>query len=80
MSAFARVIAIGLLFFAMLSAAVSAAERLDDKPRIAVVSAFPPEWVALQTDLSDRTTLSLSLSLSLSPPMCLSTCTVNFFS
>ncbi|MBR2688786.1 MAG: 5'-methylthioadenosine/S-adenosylhomocysteine nucleosidase [Aquamicrobium sp.] len=55
MSAFARVIAIGLLFFAMLSAAVSAAERLDDKPRIAVVSAFPPEWVALQTDLSDRT-------------------------
>ncbi len=55
MSAFARVIAIGLLFFAMLSAAVSAAERLDDKPRIAVVSAFPPEWVALRTDLSDRT-------------------------
>lgn len=55
MSAFARVIAICLLFFAMLSAAVSAAERLDDKPRIAVVSAFPPEWVALQSDLSDRT-------------------------
>ncbi|MDP1092222.1 hypothetical protein Q6316_28630, partial [Klebsiella pneumoniae] len=24
-------------------------------PRIAVVSAFPPEWVALRTDLSDRT-------------------------
>ncbi|WP_379070265.1 5'-methylthioadenosine/S-adenosylhomocysteine nucleosidase [Mesorhizobium sp. UC22_110] len=55
MSAFARLIAIGLLFFTMLSAAVSAAERLDDKPRIAVVSAFPPEWMGLQADLSDRT-------------------------
>lgn len=54
MSAAARVIALGLLFLAMLSAVVSAAERLDDKPRVAVVSAFPPEWVALQADLADR--------------------------
>ncbi|PLP58559.1 phosphorylase [Mesorhizobium loti] len=54
MSAVTRVMAFGLLFLVMLSAAVSAAERLDDKPRVAVVSAFPPEWVALQADLSDR--------------------------
>lgn len=54
MSAFARVMTFGLLFFAALSAAVSAAERLDDKPRIAVVSAFPPEWISLQADLSDQ--------------------------
>ena len=54
MSAVARVMAFGLLFFVMFSAAVSAAERLDDKPRVAVVSAFPPEWVALQAELADR--------------------------
>ncbi|MBN9235369.1 MULTISPECIES: 5'-methylthioadenosine/S-adenosylhomocysteine nucleosidase [Phyllobacteriaceae] len=54
MRAFARLAALGLLLLAMFEPAASAAERLDEKQRIAVVSAFPPEWVALQADLSDR--------------------------
>lgn len=54
MSAIARVMAFGLLVLSMASVAASAAERLDDRPRVAVVSAFPPEWVALQADLADR--------------------------
>lgn len=54
MSAFARLAAIGLLFWAVIAPAAFAAEHLDDKPRIAVVSAFPPEWAALQADLSER--------------------------
>lgn len=41
-------------FAALSASALQAAERLDDTPRIAVVSAFPPEWVALQEDLSER--------------------------
>ncbi|GLS29612.1 adenosylhomocysteine nucleosidase [Mesorhizobium albiziae] len=42
------------VFLVAMAAAAVAAERLDEKPRIAVVSAFPPEWVALQADLSER--------------------------
>lgn len=33
--------------------AASAAELLDPKPRIAVMSAFPPEWLALKASLTD---------------------------
>ncbi|WP_108485020.1 5'-methylthioadenosine/S-adenosylhomocysteine nucleosidase [Oceaniglobus ichthyenteri] len=32
---------------------MSAAEMLDDTPRIALMSAFPPEWVALQEGLEN---------------------------
>lgn len=32
----------------------AAAETLDAQPRIAVISAFPPEWVALQEKLAGR--------------------------
>ncbi|WP_157018992.1 5'-methylthioadenosine/S-adenosylhomocysteine nucleosidase [Mesorhizobium xinjiangense] len=45
-------LAIGLGLISGLAA--RAAEVLDDTPRIAVVSAFEPEWIALQEDLSDR--------------------------
>lgn len=37
-----------------LALPVWAAETLDETPRIAVMSAFAPEWVALQEALSDR--------------------------
>ena len=40
--------------FSMLSSAVGAAETLDSTPRIAVMSAFAPEWVALQEVLTGR--------------------------
>ena len=40
--------------FSMLSSAVGAAETLDSTPRIAVMSAFAPEWVALQEVLTER--------------------------
>lgn len=46
------VTALGLLAASVL--ALQAAETLDETPRIAVVSAFPPEWVALQEDLQER--------------------------
>ncbi|MBU1315509.1 MAG: 5'-methylthioadenosine/S-adenosylhomocysteine nucleosidase [Alphaproteobacteria bacterium] len=38
---------------AAFSAPAAAAEQLDDKPRIAVMSAFEPEWKTLLTQLSD---------------------------
>ncbi len=34
--------------------AARAADLLDPKPRVAIVSAFEPEWIALQEDLADR--------------------------
>jgi adenosylhomocysteine nucleosidase len=48
-----------LLHFAFAAALLTAplaqgAETLDETPRIAVISAFPPEWVALQQDLTER--------------------------
>jgi adenosylhomocysteine nucleosidase len=40
---------------ALLTAPLAqAAETLDETPRIAVISAFPPEWIALQQDLTER--------------------------
>ena len=39
---------------ALTAPAVQAAETLDTTPRIAVMSAFAPEWVALQEALTDR--------------------------
>lgn len=36
-----------------MAGAANAAELLDPKPRIAVMSAFPPEWQALKAKLSD---------------------------
>jgi adenosylhomocysteine nucleosidase len=41
-------------FLAALPAAAQSVEPADDTPRIAVMSAFAPEWVALQEGLSDR--------------------------
>lgn len=38
---------------AAFSAPAAAAEQLDDKPRIAVMSAFEPEWKTLLTQVSD---------------------------
>ncbi|WP_299970369.1 5'-methylthioadenosine/S-adenosylhomocysteine nucleosidase [uncultured Roseobacter sp.] len=34
---------------------IGQAELLDDTPRIALMSAFPPEWIALQEGLTDPT-------------------------
>lgn len=38
----------------LASGAAMAAETLDTTPRLAVMSAFEPEWIALQGTLSDR--------------------------
>ncbi|MDV3250641.1 5'-methylthioadenosine/S-adenosylhomocysteine nucleosidase [Devosia sp. BK] len=38
----------------------SGAEMLDDTPRTAVMSAFAPEWVALQAAMSDRKDFSVN--------------------
>ena len=38
---------------AAFSAPAAAAEHLDDKPRIAIMSAFEPEWKTLLTQVSD---------------------------
>jgi adenosylhomocysteine nucleosidase len=38
----------------LASPLAQAAETLDGTPRIAVVSAFPPEWIALQQELTER--------------------------
>ncbi len=54
MSFLARLAALCMAFLALSATAATSAERLDEKPRIAVVSAFPPEWIALQADLTDR--------------------------
>lgn len=53
MSLMARLAAFCLLALAIAAPPAIGAELLDAKPRIAVVSAFPPEWVALQADLTD---------------------------
>lgn len=39
---------------------VMAAETLNDTPRIAIMSAFEPEWVALQEVLADREDFSIN--------------------
>lgn len=38
----------------LLSPLAATAQMLDDTPRLALISAFPPEWVALQEGLTDR--------------------------
>jgi adenosylhomocysteine nucleosidase len=44
----------GVLAGVSLCGPAQAAETLDETPRIAVVSAFGPEWVALQAALTER--------------------------
>ncbi|MCV3241647.1 5'-methylthioadenosine/S-adenosylhomocysteine nucleosidase [Mesorhizobium sp. ZC-5] len=53
MSLMARLAAFCLFAVAIAVPPAIGAELLDAKPRIAVVSAFPPEWVALQADLTE---------------------------
>ena len=53
MSFIARLAAFCMFAIAIAAPPAIAAELLDAKPRIAVVSAFPPEWVALQADLTE---------------------------
>lgn len=48
-------VAFGLFLLGALASTVSAAGRLDDRQRIAVVSAFEPEWTALRAELQDPT-------------------------
>jgi adenosylhomocysteine nucleosidase len=38
----------------LIAPLASSAQTLDATPRIALISAFPPEWVALQEGLTDR--------------------------
>ncbi|WP_172123389.1 MULTISPECIES: 5'-methylthioadenosine/S-adenosylhomocysteine nucleosidase [unclassified Devosia] len=47
-------LAVSALLLATAAPAVLAAETLDTTPRIAVMSAFGPEWIALQEALSER--------------------------
>ncbi|MDB5623434.1 MAG: methylthioadenosine nucleosidase, partial [Devosia sp.] len=42
------------VLLATATPAINAAETLDSTPRIAVMSAFAPEWLALQDALSER--------------------------
>lgn len=51
-------LAAALLSIALLgpAATATAAELLDPKPRVAVMSAFPPEWEALKAKLADAKT------------------------
>ena len=44
----------------MLSAAPLAAHGVDDTPRIAVMSAFEPEWISLQADLEGAETRTIN--------------------
>jgi adenosylhomocysteine nucleosidase len=44
-----------LLLFGVPSMRASAAELLDQKPRIAVASAFEPEWAVLKSEIKDGT-------------------------
>src|SRR5262249_30982931 len=44
-----------LLLFDVLSMRAPAAELLDQKPRIAVASAFEPEWAVLKSEIKDPT-------------------------
>jgi adenosylhomocysteine nucleosidase len=53
MSFIARLAAFCMIAVAIAAPPAIAAELLDAKPRIAVVSAFPPEWVALQANLTE---------------------------
>ena len=53
MKTFGKTVAI-VSFLAALPAAAQSVEPADGTPRIAVMSAFAPEWVALQEGLSDR--------------------------
>ena len=53
MSFIARLAAFCMIAVAIAAPPAIGAELLDAKPRIAVVSAFPPEWVALQADLTE---------------------------
>jgi adenosylhomocysteine nucleosidase len=48
------VVSLVLLFMTALDKPTHAAETLDKTPRTAVMSAFEPEWTALQAMLSDR--------------------------
>ena len=43
-----------LAALSILSSGTHAAETLDTTPRVAVMSAFAPEWIALQEALTDR--------------------------
>jgi adenosylhomocysteine nucleosidase len=45
--------AVGLVFWAALTTSPAAQERLDETPRIAVISAFAPELAALQSAATD---------------------------
>lgn len=56
----ARIATLVAIFMALAATTVSGAERLDEKPRIAVVSAFPPEWIALQADLAERAEFTIN--------------------
>ncbi|WP_405403467.1 5'-methylthioadenosine/S-adenosylhomocysteine nucleosidase [Paracoccus sp. Ld10] len=44
----------------LLSAAPLAAQTTDDTPRIAVMSAFQPEWISLQADLEGAETQTIN--------------------
>lgn len=49
-----------LIALLLLAAPVLAAERLDPRPRIAVMSAFAPEWQALKAATADTQTHSVN--------------------
>jgi adenosylhomocysteine nucleosidase len=56
----ARAAALCLLFVVAFASASDAADLFDEKPRIAVISAFPPEWMVLREDLTERTEYTIN--------------------
>ncbi|OSP53986.1 phosphorylase [Pseudoruegeria sp. SK021] len=48
------------LFIALAAPAAASAQNFDDTPRTAIMSAFPPEIVALQEGFTDQVTYSLN--------------------
>src|SRR5688572_7370618 len=48
-----RAVVAGFAVLALLPLSASAADLPDPKPRIAVVSAFEPEWVVLKAELTE---------------------------
>ena len=48
------------LFIALSIPTALSAQNLDDTPRTAIMSAFPPEIVALQEGFTDKTTYTLN--------------------
>jgi adenosylhomocysteine nucleosidase len=51
---------LGALLSALVAAPLQAADRLDPTPRVAVISAFEPEWKVLKADIGGPKSISIN--------------------